>query len=72
MMQARESPQPSGRANTACFDTEQPRFSHGHALPLGETKRGKGKVLRYRCVREKFRGKMQTVQKGHLKPISKT
>lgn len=43
---------------TACFDTEQQRFSHGHASPLGETRKRKGTVQRYRYVREKFGGKM--------------
>lgn len=42
--QARKPLQPSGRPNTACFDTEQQRFSHGHALVLGESGRGKGTV----------------------------
>lgn len=64
MRQARRPLQPSGTPRAACFDTGQQRFSHGHALPRGETGRGKGTVYRYRDVREKFRGKTNSAERS--------
>lgn len=57
---------------TACVDTGQQRLSHSHALPLGETRRGERMVRKYRHVREKLGGKMQTVWGGLVKPVSKS